>query len=119
EIEGEGGEVGHLLDGGGGEDEGAVVAMAAALDDLVVVALLGGDVAESGAGPHDVGDDAGELGAGEVAEAFLHEGDAGAGGGGHGPDAGGGASVDHIDGGDLAFGLDEDAAGEGEVQGGG
>ena len=119
QVEGEGGEVGHLLDGIRRQHEGAVVAVAAAFDDLVVVALLGGDVAEAGTGAHDVGDDAGEFRAGQVAEAFLHQADAGTAGGGHAAHAGRGAAVQHIDGGDFAFGLDEDSAGAREVEGGG
>ena len=67
----------HLLHGIGREDQGAVVAVAAALDDLEVVALLGSDVAEPGSAAHDVGDDAGQFGSGEIADAFLHQADAG------------------------------------------
>ena len=78
EIEGERGEVGHFLNGIGRDDQRAVVAVAAAFDHLDVVALFGRDVAETGTAAHDVGDDAGEFGSGQVAEAFLHEADAGA-----------------------------------------
>jgi hypothetical protein len=115
EFEGERGEVGHLLDGVGREDERAVAPVAAAFDDLDVIGLFRCDVAESGTAAHDVGDDAGKFRAGEIADAFLHEGDAGSAGCAHGADARGGGAVDHVDGGDFAFRLEEGAADERHV----
>ena len=98
------------LDGGGGEDDEVVVTVAAALGGLEVVALAGLDGAEAGAAAHDVHDDAGQLGAGYVGDALLLQGDAGGGGAGEDALAGAGSAVDHVDGADLALGLQEAAA---------
>ena len=103
-------EVDGLLHGGGGEDDETVITVAAALGGLEVVALAGLDGAEAGAAAHDVHDDAGQLGGGYVADALLLEGHAGGGGAGEDARAGAGSAVDHVDGADLALGLQEAAA---------
>ena len=69
------------------------------------------------AAAHAVDDDAGQLGAGDVGDALLLEADARGGGGGHGPHTGAGGAVHHVDGGYLRLGLDEHAAGLGQVGG--
>jgi len=91
----------------------------APLDRLPVVALLRGDVAEPRPAALDIDVDQRELGAGAVGEPFLLQADPRAGGGGHATHAGGGGAVDHVDGPDLAFRLQEDAAGLGHPAGGG
>ena len=53
---------------------------------------------------------AGKLAGGQIRDAFLFQADAGAGRRGHGPDSRYAGAVDHIDGGNLAFRLDESAA---------
>ena len=83
QFEGEDGEVGHLLHRGRSQHEVAIVAMASALDHGEVVALLGSDVAQAGTAAHHVDDDAGQFGARKIGDAFLHQAQARAGGGGH------------------------------------
>ncbi len=78
-VEGDAHEVDALLDGGGGKDDEVVVTVAAALGGLEVVRLAGLDGAEAGAAAHHVHDDAGQLGAGYVADALLLQGDSGGG----------------------------------------
>ena len=106
-LEREHGEVEHLLRGGGGERERLVAAVAAALDGGSVVALLGVYVAEAGAGAVDVYDDGGQLRAREIADALLHEREAGAGRGRHAELACAGGAEHHVDRGGFAFGLHE------------
>ncbi len=87
-----------------------VVAVAAALDALEIIALRGLDVAQSGAAAHNVQNYAGQLRTRAVADAFLLQGDAGAGGGSDGAHAGTGRAVDHVDCRNFAFRLQEAAA---------
>ena len=72
-----------------------------------------------GPAAHDVGDHAGQLRAGHVADAFLHQADAGTARRRHGAHAGGGGAVQHVDGGHFALGLQKDAAGLRHVERGG
>ena len=88
EFKGESGQVGHLLYGVRREHDGAVVAVASAFHHLVIIALFRCDIAEAGSAARDVGDDAGQLGARHVADAFLHQADAGAARGRHAANAG-------------------------------
>ena len=111
QIEGQRGQVRHLLHGVRRQHDGAVVAVAAALHHLVVVALLGGNVAQAGPAARNVGDDAGQFRAGHVADAFLHQADAGAARCRHGAHARRRCAVKHIDGRDFALRLHVDAAG--------
>ena len=92
------------------EYDGAVVAVSSALDHLVIITLLRSNVAEAGTATCDVGDDARQLGTRHVADAFLHEADAGAAGCRHAANAGRRGAVEHVDGGYFAFGLQEDSA---------
>ena len=78
--------------------------------ELVVVALAGLDVAEARPAPHHIYNDDGHFGGGNVAEPLLHEADAGTAGAGHHPRPRGGRAINHVDGGDFAFGLEEDTA---------
>ena len=107
QMQGAAGEVGHLLDGGRREDQHMEVAVAGAAGDKEVVGLGGLDAAETGAAALDVDDQGGQVCAGEVGDTLSLQGDAGAGGGGHGRVAGGGDAIDHVDGRDLALGLEE------------
>ncbi len=77
EVEAEGHEVGHFLNGGRGEDDKVVIAVASAFCGLEIVALGGLDCAESGAAAHTVEDERRELGGGKVGYAFLFERNAG------------------------------------------
>ncbi len=104
------GEIGSVLHALGGEDDRVIVAVAAAAGGLEIVALAGRDAAEAGAGAGHVDDDGGKIGAAEVGDAFLLQGNAGAGRAGHGAGARGGGSIDHIDGRYFALGLDEGPA---------
>src|ERR1035437_873914 len=93
QFEGQRGEVGHLLHGMRSQDDGAVVTVAATLYHLVVVTLLGSDVAQTRPTASNVGNDAGQLRAGHVADAFLHEADSGAAGGSHAAHSGGSPAI--------------------------
>ena len=99
-----------LLHRAGRQHAHAVVAMTAAARGLVVVALRGLNAAQAGAAAHHVDDDAGQLSAHDVADALLLEADSGRGGAGHHAPARAGRAVDHVDGRDLAFGLQKAAA---------
>ena len=48
-----------------------IIAVSAALCSLKIVALRGQDAAQPGARAHDVDDDAGDAGAGDVGDALL------------------------------------------------
>ena len=106
-----------LLDGGGRVGQQVVVAVAAALGGLEIVALGGLDVAEAGTAAHDVQDHAGQLSAGDVGDALLLQGDAGAGRRGDNAHAGTGSAVHHVDGRHFALGLQEAAADFGHTGG--
>ena len=106
-----------LLDVTGSQNDGAVVAIPAATGGLVVVALAGLDGAQARAAAHAVDDDAGQLGARHVADALLLQADAGRGGRGHGPHAGAGGAVHHVDGRNLRLRLQEHAARLGQMGG--
>ena len=62
-----------------------------------------------GPAPHDIDDDAGDLGDAGKAQVFLHEGKPRAAGGGHGLDSGQGSADDRAHGGDFVLHLDEGA----------
>ena len=83
QVESQRREVGHFLHRSRRQHQRAVIAVAAAFDDLVVIALLGRDIAQSGAAAHDVSDHAGQFGARQVAHALLHQADARSAGGRH------------------------------------
>ena len=106
-VKGKHHDVDGFLNGRRGIGQQVVVAVAAALDALEVVALRGLDVAEAGAAAHDVQDNAGELCTRAVADAFLLQADAGAGGRGDDACAGAGSAVYHIDCRNFAFRLEE------------
>ena len=110
-------EVHSLLHVGGSQDHGAVVAVAAATGGLVVVTLSGLDGAQAGTAAHAVDDDSRDFRACQICNALLLQADAGRGGGGHGPHAGAGSAVNHVDGRNLGFGLDEHTARLGQVHG--
>ena len=84
--------------------------MSSPLHHLEVVSLFGSDVSEPRPAAHDVDDDAGELGAGQVGDAFLHQAYSRARGRGQHANTGRGCAVCHLDGGDLAFRLEEDSS---------
>jgi len=104
-VEGFACEVEHFLNAAGGKYGDTVVSMAAAFCGGEVVALFGGDVAQARACAHDVDDDGGQAGSGEVGYTLLHEAQAWAGSGGHGSGAACGGAVDHVDGGNFVFSL--------------
>ena len=110
QVEGLLGQLHGLLHGGGGQHQHAVVAVSAAAGGLIVVALGRLNGAQAGAAAHHVDDDAGQLGAHDIADALLLEGNAGAGGGGHAARTRARRAVHHVDGCDLAFRLEEAAA---------
>ena len=56
-----------------------IIAVASAFDGLEIITLRWGDITQAGASAHNVDDDAGQFRGGEVAYAFLHQADAGAG----------------------------------------
>jgi hypothetical protein len=84
ELEGDEGEVEHLLWSGGSEDDGVRVAMAQPAAGELDVALLRPDVAEPRPAPHHVHHDAGNLGSDHVGKALEHQAEAGRRGEGHG-----------------------------------
>src|SRR5512136_151645 len=83
--------------------------MAAAAGGLEVVGLGGADAAQPRTAAAHVDDDRRKLVRSEVRDSLLLQADARAGGGSHGSDAGQAGSVNHVDGGEFAFGLDERA----------
>ena len=119
QFEGQRCEIGHLLHGGGSEDEIVVVPMASPLHHGEIVALLRGDVAEARAAAHYIDDHAWKFGACNIGDAFLHQAQTWAGGGGHDARAGRSRAVDHVDGGDFAFRLQECSADLRDIKSGG
>ena len=109
ELEGQDGEVQHLLGGGGRQHDGLRVAMAQAVAGQLDVGLLGGDVAQAGPAAHDVHKDAWQLRADHVGDALQHQAEARRGGEGHGGQARAGGAIHHVHGGDFADGLEEGA----------
>ena len=73
QLEGQHGEVEHLLHRCRRQHQVAIAAVAAALHHAEVVALLGSDVAQARSAAHHVDDDAGQLRARHVRDAFLHQ----------------------------------------------
>src|SRR5208337_5519568 len=83
ELKSEPGQVCHLLHRGGRHHKVFVTAVAAAFHEREIVALLRGDVSKSRPAAHDVHNHAGKFRASQVRDAFLHQADPRAGGGGH------------------------------------
>ena len=111
QVESQRGQVRHLLRRVGRQHNGVIAAVAAALHHLVIIALLGGDVAQPWPAARNVGDDAGQLRSRHVADAFLHQADAGPAGRGHASHSGRGGAVKHVDGRNFTLGLQKHAAG--------
>ena len=86
------------------------VAVPGGLRHKEVVALRRLDVAQPRPAAHHVDDDHGHFRPGDVGEALGHQAETGTGRGRHHADAGACRAVDHVDGGDFAFGLQKDAA---------
>ena len=112
-------QVGHFLHGVGRKHDGAIVAVATTLYHLVIIALLRSDVAKARPAARDVSNDTWELGARHVADAFLHEADAGSARCCHAANSGRRSAVEHIDGGNFALRLQEDASDLRHVEGSG
>src|SRR5450756_852436 len=91
----------------GGKDNAFVVPVATPFDRLEVVRLSGGNVAEARPATHGIHDYTRNIGAGDVGNAFLHQGNAWAGGRRHRPDTCAGSTVNHVDRRNLAFSLHE------------
>ena len=107
QIEGQVGQIGVLLHARRCKNDGAVIAVAAAAGQLPVVALALEDVAQAGADTHDVRDDRRDVVTAEVRDAFLLQGEAGAGGSGQRTRAAAGRAEEHVDAGKLGLRLDE------------
>ena len=103
-------QVRHLLHGRGREDEYVEIAVTGASCCEEVIGLRRLDAAEARAAALDVDDQRGQIRARQIRDALALERDAGAGRGGHGELAGGRDAVDHVDGRDLTFRLEEHAA---------
>ena len=88
--------------------------MTAALDHLIVVGLFGSDVTETGTATHDVSDHAGQFRACDVGNTFLFEADPQTGGCSHAASAGSSGAVNHVDGCNLTFRLNEGSSQRGE-----
>ena len=116
EIEGQHGKVGHLLYRGRRQHDIAVVAVAAAFHHGEIVALFRPDVAEARSAAHYIDDHAGQFGAGEVGNAFLHEAEARPGGSTHDADPSRRCPIHHVDGGNFAFRLQERPADLRQIQ---
>ena len=104
-------EVVHLLHRRGGQRDETVVAVAAALGGLEIVGLGGLDGAETRTAAHDVDAQSGQLGACNIGKTLLHQGESRGGGGGHHSFSGSGTGIHHIDGGQLALGLQHNHSG--------
>ena len=95
----------RLPDRAGGEDDPGEFPVTG-VEDEVEIALLGPRRQTRGrAGPLGDGDDDGRLGHARQGDPLLHQGEAAAGGGCHGPYPGVGGPQDHVDGCDLVLGL--------------
>jgi hypothetical protein len=101
------GQIAHFLDTVGRQNDVAIITMTTSLYHLEVVPLFRTDIAETGASPHDVHNDAGEFRSGQVRYALLHQTDSRAGRCGHGPDSRRRRAEDHVDRGNLTFGLEK------------
>ena len=88
-------------------EEYRMAVTAAAAGQLPVVALALEDVAQAGADTHDVRDDRRDVVTAEVRDAFLLQGEAGAGGSGQRTRAAAGRAEEHVDAGKLGLRLDE------------
>ena len=91
--------------------------MATAFDHLIVITLFRGDVSQTGTTTHDVNHHAGQFGSGQVGQTLLFQADPRAGTGRHGPHTCPGSAIDHVDGCDLALGLQEGPTHQGHVLG--
>jgi hypothetical protein len=100
----------HLLHRVGGQHDHVEIAVAAAFAGLEIVALRRLDRTQARAAALAIDDQAGQLGARQVAQPLGHQADAGAGRGGHHPFSGRCAAVDHVDRRDLRLGLQNDHA---------
>ncbi len=87
----------RFLDARWRQDNGMVIPVPSTANDLIVISLRGGDIAQARTAAHHIDQDHGHLGPGDVGEAFHHQADARAGGGGHRPRAGAGSAIDHVD----------------------
>ena len=110
QVEGLLGEFHRLLHGGGSQHQHAVVAVTAAPGGLIVVALCGLDGTQAGAAAHHVHDNAGQLRAHNIADAFLLQGNSRRRGAGHAASASARRAINHIDGRDFALRLQEASA---------
>ena len=110
QIEGEGGEIHRLLRRSRSQHDRVIHPVAAALGGLEIVPLGRSHVAQAGSTAHHVHDDGRQFAAREVGDPFLLEAYSGAGGRGHRAGAGGRGAYHHVDGRDLALGLDEGPA---------
>ena len=99
------GQVGHLLDRRRSQHQHMEVAVAGAARCEEVVRLRRLDAAEAGPAALHIDNDRGQIRARQIRNALALERDAGAGGRGHRPLARRGHAVDHVDGRDLALGL--------------
>ena len=100
----------HLLHGGRRQNDHPVVAVTAAFGSLEVVGLRGLDAAQTGAAALDVDYEGRHVRTGDIAQTFGLQRDSGTGGGGHNTHAGSGSAVDHVDGCDFTFRLEEHTA---------
>ena len=80
--------------------------MAAAAHDHGIVALFGPDIAQPWAGSHDIDDDAGDLCGSHIRKPILHEAKPGPRRRRHCHRARCAGAIEHVNGGDFAFGLD-------------
>ena len=108
ELEREHGQVEHLLGRGRGEHDGVGVAVAEASAGELDVRLLGADVTQPGAAPHDVHEDGRHLCPDHVGDPLQHQAEAGGAREGHAALPGAAGAVHHVHGRHLADGLDED-----------
>ena len=104
-------EVVHFLHAGGSEGVELIVTVTTALYALEIVALRRLDGAKTGTATHYVNNQAGNFGAGEVGETFLHQRDSGRGGRGGHLFACGSTAVHHIDGSHFRFSLQDNHTG--------
>ena len=84
--------------------------MATAVSCLEVIRLRGLNAAKAGAAALDINHQCRHIRTGNIAQTFSLQGNSGAGGGSHDTHTGSGSTVDHIDGCDFTFCLQEHAA---------
>ena len=104
-------EVCHLLHRSGSKHNDFIVSISTAARRLIVVTLRGLNGSKSGTSSLDIDDETGDFGTCHIADSFLHQRDAGRGGGSHDSFSRSATSVEHVDGCHFALCLQHNHSG--------